>query len=65
MTNKEFFQQCSKAEVAPTLTALKALPSADKPGYKPAEKNRTAKQLRYLRVYRLNGGGNDVENGIC
>ena len=45
MNNKEFFQQCWKAEVAPTLTALKALPSADKLGYKPAEKNRTAKQL--------------------
>ena len=45
MTNKEFFQQCWKSEVTPTMTALKALPSADKLGYKPAEKNRTAKQL--------------------
>ena len=45
MTNKEFFQQCWKAELTPTMTALKALPSADKLGYKPAEKNRTAKQL--------------------
>jgi len=45
MTNKEFFQQCWRSEVTPTLVALKALPSADKLGYKPAEKNRTAKQL--------------------
>jgi uncharacterized damage-inducible protein DinB len=45
MTNKEFFQQCWRAEVEPTLIALKALPSAEKLDYKPAEKNRTAKEL--------------------
>ncbi len=45
MSNKQFFQQCWKAEVAPTIIALKALPGAEKLSYKPAEKNRTAKQL--------------------
>ncbi|HEX2684753.1 MAG TPA: DinB family protein [Ferruginibacter sp.] len=45
MTNKEFFQQCWRSEVEPTLIALRALPPEDQQGYKPAEKNRTAKQL--------------------
>jgi len=45
MNNKEFFQQCWRAEVQPTIVALKALPEADKLAYKPAEKYRTAKQL--------------------
>src|SRR4051812_19572978 len=45
MTNKEFFQECWKSELTPTLSALKALGSSEKISYKPAEKNRTAKQL--------------------
>lgn len=46
MTNKEFFQQCWNAELKSTLIALEALiPVADKLDYKPAEKNRSAKQL--------------------
>lgn len=45
MNNKQFFQQCWKSELAPTIVALKALTSADKLGYKPAERNRSAKEL--------------------
>lgn len=45
MSNKEFFQQCWRSEVAPTILALKALPSSEKLGYRPADKNRSAKQL--------------------
>ena len=45
MNNKEFFQQCWKSEISPTLIALNALTSSDKLGYKPAERNRTAKEL--------------------
>ena|SRR5437868_769990 len=45
MTNKEFFQQCWRSELTPTITALKALGATDKIHWKPAEKNRTAKQL--------------------
>jgi len=64
MTNKEFFQQCWKAEVTPTLTALKALPSADKLSYKPAEKNRTAKQLVDHFVSHVEDLIEAVETGI-
>lgn len=64
MNNKEFFQQCWKAEVAPTLTALKALPSADKLGYKPAEKNRTAKQLVDHFVSHVEDLVEAVESGV-
>ena len=64
MNNKEFFQQCWKAEVAPTLTALKALPSADKLGYKPAEKNRTAKQLVDHFVSHVEDLVEAVETGV-
>ena len=45
MTNKEFFQQCWKSEVEPTLISLRPLTSTDKLGYKPAEKSRSAKEL--------------------
>ncbi len=64
MNNKEFFQQCWKAEVAPTLTALKALPPADKLGYKPAEKNRTAKQLVDHFVSHVEDLVEAVETGV-
>ena len=64
MNNKEFFQQCWKAEVVPTLTALKALPSADKLGYKPAEKNRTAKQLVDHFVSHVEDLVEAVETGV-
>ena len=64
MTNKEFFQQCWKSEVAPTIVALKALPSADKLGYKPAEKNRTAKQLVDHFVSHVEDLIEGVETGV-
>jgi uncharacterized damage-inducible protein DinB len=64
MTNKEFFQQCWRAEVAPTMTALKALPGSDKLGYKPAEKNRTAKQLVDHFVSHVEDLIEAVESGV-
>ena len=45
MSNKEFFQQMWKSEMLGTVRALKGLEGADQLDYKPAEKNRTAKQL--------------------
>ena len=64
MTNKEFFQQCWKNEVTPTITALKALPEAEKLVYKPAEKNRTAKQLVDHFVSHVEDLIEGVETGI-
>ncbi len=64
MTNKEFFQQCWKQEVKPTLSALKALPSAEKLCYKPAEKNRTAKQLVDHFVSHVEDLIEGVETGV-
>ena len=64
MSNKEFFQQCWKSEVAPTIVALKALPSADKLAYKPAEKNRTAKQLVDHFVSHVEDLIEGVESGV-
>ena len=64
MTNREFFQQCWKNELCPTLIALKALPSADKLGYKPAEKNRTAKQLVDHFVSHVEDLIEAVEDGV-
>src|ERR1700712_777603 len=64
MTNKEFFQQCWKKEVTPTLTALKGLPSGEKLGYKPAEKNRTAKQLVDHFVSHVEDLIEAVETGV-
>ena len=64
MTNKEFFQQCWRSEVTPTITALKALPAADKLAYKPAEKNRTAKQLVDHFVSHVEDLIEGVETGI-
>jgi len=45
MSNKEFFQQMWKSEMLGTVRALKSLVGSDKLDYKPAEKNRSAKQL--------------------
>ena len=64
MNNKEFFQQCWKSELEPTLIALRALPSADKLGYKPAEKNRTAKQLVDHFVSHVEDLVEAVETGV-
>jgi len=64
MTNKEFFQQCWRSEIAPTIIALKALPAADKLGYKPAEKNRTAKQLVDHFVSHVEDLIEGVETGV-
>lgn len=65
MTNKEFFQQCWKSEVEPTLIALRALlPAGDKLGYKPAEKNRTAKQLVDHFVSHVQDLEEAVETGV-
>ena len=64
MTNKEFFQLCWRSEVKPTLTALQALPAADKLSYKPAEKNRTAKQLVDHFVSHVEDLIEGVETGV-
>ena len=64
MNNKEFFQQCWKAEVEPTMIALRALPSADKLSYKPAERNRTAKQLVDHFVSHVEDLVEAVETGV-
>ncbi|MGC4099956.1 DinB family protein [Ferruginibacter sp.] len=64
MTNKEFFLECWRSELAPTLTALKALPEAAKLGYKPAEKNRTAKQLVDHFVSHVEDLVEGVETGV-
>jgi uncharacterized damage-inducible protein DinB len=64
MTNKQFFQQCWRAEVAPTVIALKALPATDKLNYKPAEKNRTAKQLVDHFVSHVEDLVEAVETGV-
>ncbi len=64
MTNKEFFQQCWKTEIGSTMVALKALPSAEKLSYKPAEKNRTAKQLVDHFVSHVEDLVEAVETGV-
>jgi len=64
MTNKEFFQQCWRSEFESTMIALKALPDADKLGYKPAEKNRNAKQLVDHFVSHVEDLNEAVETGI-
>lgn len=64
MTNKEFFQQCWKQEVKPTLAALKNLPEGEKLGYKPAEKNRSAKQLVDHFVSHVEDLIEAVETGV-
>ncbi len=64
MTNKEFFQQCWKAELPSTITALKALPAADKLGYKPAAKNRSAKELVDHFVSHVEDLIEGVETGV-
>lgn len=64
MTNKEFFQECWKSELTPTLSALKALSASDKISYKPAEKNRTAKQLVDHFVSHVEDLIEGVETGV-
>ena len=64
MTNKEFFQKCWKQEVVPTLTALKALPEGEKLSYRPAEKNRSAKQLVDHFVSHVEDLIEAVETGV-
>src|SRR6201991_3663308 len=64
MTNKEFFQQCWKQEVKPTLAALNGLPEGEKLGYKPAEKNRNAKQLVDHFVSHVEDLIEAVETGV-
>ena len=64
MTNKEFFQQSWRGELSSTLTALKALLLADKLDYKPAEKNRTAKQLVDHFVSHVEDLNEGIETGI-
>jgi len=64
MNNKEFFQQCWKSELSPTLIALKALTSPDKLGYKPAERNRSAKELVDHFVSHVEDLIEAVETGV-
>ena len=45
MTNKEFFIQCWQNELPRTVNLLTAMPEADKLSYRPAPKNRSAKEL--------------------
>lgn len=45
MTNKQFFQQRWKSEMEPTMIALRALVASDKLDYRPAPRNRSAKEL--------------------
>nr|AUN35668.1 hypothetical protein [uncultured bacterium] len=64
MTNKQFFQQCWKSELTPTLIALKALTAPEKLGYKPAERNRTAKELVDHFVSHVDDLIEAVETGV-
>ncbi len=64
MSNKEFFQQMWKSEMAGTVKALKALEGSDKLDYKPAEKNRTAKQLMDHFVSHVEDLVEGVETGV-
>ena len=64
MSNKEFFLQMWKSEMGGTVKALKALGDSDKIGYKPAEKNRTAKQLVDHFVSHVEDLIEGVETGV-
>jgi len=65
MTNKEFFQQCWRSELKSTMIALEGLlQSTDKLDYKPAEKNRTAKQLVDHFVSHVLDLTEGVESGV-
>ncbi|MFT3909633.1 MAG: DinB family protein [Ferruginibacter sp.] len=64
MTNKQFFQQCWKSEMQPTLIALKALTAPDKLGYRPAQRNRSAKELVDHFVSHVDDLVEAVEDGI-
>jgi len=64
MSNKEFFQQMWRSEMAGTVRALKALGDSDKLDYRPAEKNRTAKQLVDHFVSHVEDLIEGVETGV-
>ena len=64
MNNKEFFQKCWKDEEGPTLIALKALTSPDKLDYKPAARNRSAKELVDHFVSHVEDLVEAVESGV-
>ena len=64
MSNKEFFQQCWKSEMLGTVRALKALGETEQLNYKPAEKNRTAKQLVDHFVSHVEDLIEGVETGV-
>ncbi len=64
MTNKEFFQQCWKSELSPTIIALKALTSPEKLDYRPAARNRSAKELVDHFVSHVEDLIEAVETGV-
>ena len=64
MSNKAFFQQMWKSEMLATTRALKALVDSDQLNYKPAEKNRTAKQLVDHFVSHVEDLIEGVETGV-
>ena len=64
MNNKEFFQQCWKSELTPTITALKALNPPDNLGYRPAARNRSAKELVDHFVSHVEDLVEAVETGV-
>src|ERR1700712_4993989 len=64
MNNKEFFQECWRSEITPTVIALKALTSPDKLDYKPATRNRSAKELVDHFVSHVEDLVEAVETGV-
>ncbi|MEP7163052.1 MAG: DinB family protein [Ferruginibacter sp.] len=64
MNNKQFFQQCWKSELPSTIVALKALTSPEKLGYKPADRNRSAKELVDHFVSHVEDLIEAVETGV-
>jgi len=64
MNNKAFFQQCWRSEITPTINALKALTEPEKLSYKPAERNRSAKQLVDHFVSHVEDLIEAVETGV-
>lgn len=64
MSNKAFFQQMWKSEMLGTARALQALVGSDRLDYKPAEKNRSAKQLVDHFVSHVEDLIEGVETGV-
>lgn len=64
MNNREFFQQCWKAELTPTLTAINTLKPAANLDYKPSPKNRSAKELVDHFVSHVEDLIEAVESGV-